>query len=337
MADETTPLIDNETESDPHTHFCLLVGISPDDNDKNTPKVSNSKTLYNRARKKRKAQHLTYNFTAALSNTLLLTQVVLGATLTALGASDSSHVLITIFGVINTIIAGIIAYLKSRGQPMRARMFRDDLEHVVDEIENSKTMWLGIKHHVHGYDEVDVDDKVSVRSEVARLTRLYESAVQKYVQNNPDLYSASGGVLDPVTGLRSRPGAAATQPSAGNSANTPSAPAADVSPAADDESPATAKEFGAKKNSATVESDNKGKPQGKSGDEGSDVTKPKENGTASAKPVDESPAAGQSDNNVKGEGGEEAPAKADGDAVQPTTDGSEATADKKASEETKDQ
>lgn len=123
-------------------------------------------------------------FTAALSNTLLLTQVVLGAALTALGASESSHILITIFGATNTIIAGLVAYLKSRGQPMRARMFRDDLERVVDEIENSEVMWLGISKGVHGYDEIAIDDAVSVRSEVARLTRLYDKAMRSNTMND---------------------------------------------------------------------------------------------------------------------------------------------------------
>ena len=203
MTDENTPLLENGGSSDYHEHFCLLVGISPSDKSTAAPS-SNAKSLYNRALRKRKSQRFTYNITAAVSNTLLLSQVVLGATLTALGASNASHVLITIFGVANTIIAGLVAYLKSRGQPMRARMFLDDLEHVVDEIENSRVMWLGIKYGAHGYDEVDVDCEISVRSEVLRLNRLYEAAVKKYVQNNPDLYSA-GGLLDPITGLRSRP------------------------------------------------------------------------------------------------------------------------------------
>ena len=87
-------------------------------------------------------------------------------------------------------------------------MFRDDLEEVVDEIEDSKTMWLGIKHGVHGYDEVDVDDSVSVRSEVARLTKLYETAVKKYTENNPDLYSSGGGKGSEWKGLKGRPEAA---------------------------------------------------------------------------------------------------------------------------------
>ena len=236
MADENSPLLngdgDGDTPSDPHAQFCRLIGTAPPDKQ---PHYLGDRTLYRRATQKRNAQNITYGLTAALSNTLLLSQVVLGATLTALGASESSHVLITIFGVLNTIIAGLVAYLKSRGQPMRARMFRDDLEHVVQEIENSETMWLGIKDGVHGYNEIDIDKEVSVRSEVARLTRLYEAAVKKYKENNPDMYNAAGGLLDPITGLRARPGGAGAPAPAGTTA-----PRAAKTTATDDPSPASA-------------------------------------------------------------------------------------------------
>jgi hypothetical protein len=194
MADEETPLLGlanfdylNEQSENHHKHFCLLVGVPPSnlkpDSLRKLPKPGPS-TLYGRALRRRKAQQATYVFTASLSNTLLLSQVVLGAALTALGASESSHILITVFGALNTVIAGLIAYLKSRGQPMRARMFRDDLDRVVDEIENSEVMWLGIANKVHGYDEIAIDDDVSVRSEVARLTRLYDKAVQSNTIND---------------------------------------------------------------------------------------------------------------------------------------------------------
>jgi SMODS and SLOG-associating 2TM effector domain len=153
MADERSPLLgrrsfseDEERDfpTDPHKQFCTLIGIPPSDLPKDsTTRRSGNATLYERACSKRTSQSRTYTLTAAVSNTLLLTQIVFGATLTALGASESSHILITLFGVLNTIIAGLVAYLKSRGQPMRARMFRDDLEQVVNEIENSEVMWLG--------------------------------------------------------------------------------------------------------------------------------------------------------------------------------------------------
>jgi hypothetical protein len=175
-------------EEDIHKQFCLLSGVPPSYGPAGVPQPANFKrTLYGRAVYKRDVQNAIYLLTAALSNTLLLTQVVLGAALTALGASESSHVLITVFGAMNTIIAGLVAYLKSRGQPMRARSFRDDLDRVVDEMENSEVMWLGIQQGVHGYDEIAIDDSVSVRSEVARLTRLLDKAVRSNTINDRKL------------------------------------------------------------------------------------------------------------------------------------------------------
>jgi SMODS and SLOG-associating 2TM effector domain len=137
-------IFNDQNEDDFHTQFCKLIGIPPTDlgpADERPPVPP--KSLYGRALQVKKSQQRTYSFTAAISNSLLLSQVVLGAAVTGLGASESSHILITIFGALNTIIAGVVAYLKSRGQPMRARMFRDDLERVVDEIENSEIMWRG--------------------------------------------------------------------------------------------------------------------------------------------------------------------------------------------------
>lgn len=340
MADETTPLLDDDASWDPHAQFCRLIGTAPPDKH---PHHLGDRTLYRRATQKRKAQNITYGLTASLSNTLLLSQVVLGATLTALGASESSHVLITLFGVLNTIIAGLVAYLKSRGQPMRARMFRDDLEHVVNEIENSETMWLGIKHNVHGYDEIDIDDNVSVRSEVARLTRLYDAAVKKYMQNNPDMYTAGGGLLDPITGLRARPGVvgpapAATTPDAANASSAPdpspaSAPADDA-----DESPATTKD--PKKTdqkadravkSTTTDDQAKDKPadqapEGKKAD-GTVGTAKTDDPEAKDKSADQAPKNSDGttgtikpDNNATDEPADKAPQKTDGTAGPAKTD-----------------
>lgn len=152
--DEHSPLLGDifsEVPADSlHTQFCNLVGIPSSTLPKYKRRNYGEATLYERAKHKRSRQQCTYAFTASLSNTLLLSQVILGAALTALGASESSHILITVFGALNTVIAGLVAYLKSRGQPMRARMYRDDLERVVAEIENSEIMWLGISRNAHG-------------------------------------------------------------------------------------------------------------------------------------------------------------------------------------------
>lgn len=179
-----------------------------------------------------------YQFTAAFTNTLILSQVVLGATLTGLGASKSSPILVTIFGALNTVIAGVIAFLKSRGQPMRARMFRDDLERVVDEIENSAVMWLGISKGAHGYDAIDIDDQVTVRGEVARLTRLYDKAVKTNTLNDPDMYSTGQPGDLHSAALRDRTG----QPAPAPPPPAAQAPAADPIPPPPVPGPATTAE-----------------------------------------------------------------------------------------------
>jgi hypothetical protein len=257
-SDERTPLLRNQSNfwsfsatdshEDFHSQFCKLVGIPPSDLPPDEPEPPiGPKTLYGRALRLKRNQIFTYRFTAGLSNTMLLSQVILGAALTALGASQSSHILITVFGAMNTIIAGLVAYLKSRGQPMRARMYRDDLERVVDEIENSEIMWLGISKQMHGYGEINTETSVTVRSEVARLTRLYDRAVRSNTMNNPDMYLATGGDATNLN-LKSHPLQGQTQPvplpallpttPGAPAAPTPAPPAAP--PADPDESPATA-------------------------------------------------------------------------------------------------
>lgn len=78
---------------------------------------------------------------------------------------------------------------------------------MVDEIENSATMWKGISQKVHGYDAIDTDDAVTVRSEVARLTRLFDRAVKTNSMNDPDHYGSGISMDDAQRGLRSRPNA----------------------------------------------------------------------------------------------------------------------------------
>jgi hypothetical protein len=199
----TTP---SDQAVDHHVQFCNLMGVTPHTLPPGQSHTPHPQSLYARAKSRRRNQSYTYALTATLTNGLLLSQVVLGAALTGLGASDSSRVLITIFGALNTIIAGVVAFLKSRGQPLRSRMFRDDLDRVVDEIESSAVMWLGISSGVHGYDAIDIDEQVTVRSEVARLTRLYDRAVKANTTNDPDLYAAGGPGDFHNAALRSRNG-----------------------------------------------------------------------------------------------------------------------------------
>jgi len=72
---------------DIHIQFCFLAGVPPSNlpQDARRPAIAR-RSLYGRAIRRRNTQNWTYLITASLSNTLLLSQVVLGSALTGLGA-----------------------------------------------------------------------------------------------------------------------------------------------------------------------------------------------------------------------------------------------------------
>lgn len=195
--DEQSPLLqppanpaDQPTHSiDYHHQFCNLVGMKPHTWPPGQAYRPHPSRLYPRAVQRRRTQCYIYALTTTLINGLLLLEIVLGAALTALGASNSSRILITVFGALNTVIAGLIAVLKSRGLPLRARMFRDDLDRVVNEIESSAVMWLGISSGVHGYSAIDTIDQMTIRGEVTRVYSLYDRAIRANTNHDPDLYA----------------------------------------------------------------------------------------------------------------------------------------------------
>ncbi|KAF4470700.1 C6 transcription factor [Fusarium albosuccineum] len=91
--------------------------------------------IYTRVvRNERKAtvRHTAFRF---LVSTCLGVQIVVAATLTAIGAANGSHKAVTAFGAINTIIAGLLTYLKGSGLPTKLRNKKDEWKKVREYIE----------------------------------------------------------------------------------------------------------------------------------------------------------------------------------------------------------
>lgn len=59
-------------------------------------------------------------------NLCLGLQLIVAAALTALGAADGSKSAVTVFGAINTVIAGFLTYLKGSGLPGRFQYFQHE-------------------------------------------------------------------------------------------------------------------------------------------------------------------------------------------------------------------
>jgi hypothetical protein len=61
-----------------------------------------------------------YYLFSTLCNLLAILQLMVGATITALGPSSNSHMItITSLGAVNTVVAGVLALMKGRGLPQR--------------------------------------------------------------------------------------------------------------------------------------------------------------------------------------------------------------------------
>ncbi|KEF60838.1 uncharacterized protein A1O9_02400 [Exophiala aquamarina CBS 119918] len=128
-----------------------------------------------------------YWFVATTSNALLFIQVVLGASLTVLGAfNDRRARTATIFlGAANTVIAALLTYFKTRNQPNRARQLRNDLGRVVDQLDDAEA----------NFRTANVPEDVTATIQSIRTA--FKQARADAESNYPDLWVKAGDVRNP--------------------------------------------------------------------------------------------------------------------------------------------
>jgi hypothetical protein len=126
-------------------------------------------------RKESKARKKYHRFSNLINGCLGL-QIIVAASLTALGAGDGPHAVVTIFGAINTIIAGFLTYLKGSGLPDKYRSIQVEWSKLRDYIEQRERDFgrVGCK--------LVVDEEVKVVEEMYRAIRAGGAA------NTPDWY-----------------------------------------------------------------------------------------------------------------------------------------------------
>lgn len=132
-----------------------------------------------------------YKFSALLINGCLGLQIVVAAALTAMGAANSSHVGVTAFGAINTVIAGILTYLKGSGLPNRLRYYENEWKKIREYIEQRER------------DFSRPDCALDVHDVVRAVEIMYEEVRADIQTNTPDSYIS-------VSDIRAR--ASATNP-----------------------------------------------------------------------------------------------------------------------------
>ncbi|KAE8390746.1 hypothetical protein BDV23DRAFT_193528 [Aspergillus alliaceus] len=150
--------------------------------------------LYNRLRQQENSQCCQYHLISIFFNALAILQVMIGATITALGPFGGSHLIaITVLGAVNTVVAGLIALLKGRGLPQRPRKNMVELGRVRKYIEEQKTLLQ------YGNGELSRDELRSLLEDVIKRYNLAEDTIER---NQPDTYANAIGAsrIDEETG-----------------------------------------------------------------------------------------------------------------------------------------
>ena len=137
--------------------------------------------IYSRVVAEERKTQVQYYIMATIIEASFLSQIIVAATLTALGAADASHIAITVLGSVNTVIAGIQTYLKGQGMPNRLRQYEFGLRKLREHIEDRER------------DFSHADCALNVDHEIADIAAMYKAVRQTAEDNTPDNYLPMAG------------------------------------------------------------------------------------------------------------------------------------------------
>jgi hypothetical protein len=182
---QTTPHRTLVSNRDPLVMFRLLVGISTapmlglvSTSSRPAPNLG----IYTRVVRQEQKARDSYKVFAFVINLCFGLQIIVAALLTALGAANASHVVITALGAINTVIAGFLTYLKGSGLPMRLKYYADEWKRVREYIEQRER------------DFSREGCPLSVYEVVATIEKMYIDTKTEIEMNTPDSYNSNAGV-----------------------------------------------------------------------------------------------------------------------------------------------
>lgn len=132
--------------------------------------------IYNRVCHREAEAKRGFKFASVLINSCLGLQVIVAASLTAMGAANTNHVSITAFGAVNTVIAGILTYLKGSGLPNRIRWYENEWKKIREYIEQRE------RDFSRPNCRLDVQEVVQV------IEAMYEEVKADIQNNTPEAY-----------------------------------------------------------------------------------------------------------------------------------------------------
>lgn len=139
--------------------------------------------IYKRTVDEESKAHSGYILTTYVVNTFFLLQIIVGAALTALGAAGGPAAAVTILGAVNTIVAGILTYLKGQGLPARLEQSLHLLRTLREHIEEREREFL------------EPDCPLDVDEVIQSIVQMYKEVRQTAADNAPGNVMAPKGAI----------------------------------------------------------------------------------------------------------------------------------------------
>ncbi|KAI1142944.1 hypothetical protein F5Y05DRAFT_136957 [Hypoxylon sp. FL0543] len=175
------------SDDDPLTLFRLMVGIST------SPYLGYSESspigtrpaanigIYSRVVHSEQKAKDRYKVFSILLNACYFLQIVVAASITAMGAAGVSHGAVTAFGAINTVIAGLLTFLKGSGLPGRLKYYGNEWKKLREFIEQRERDFSRAGCALNVYEVVETID------------RMYNNTKREIEMNTPDSYTSVTG------------------------------------------------------------------------------------------------------------------------------------------------
>lgn len=146
------------------------------------PRQAPNVGIYTRIVTAEKAAASRYRFFNILINACLGIQIVVAAALTAIGAASGPHGAVTAFGAINTVMAGILTYLRGSGLPHKER--------------NIEKAWSQIREYIEQRErEFCLEGcQLNVEDEIHNIERMYEEVRTQMEAGASDSGGKRGGI-----------------------------------------------------------------------------------------------------------------------------------------------
>jgi len=142
-------------------------------------KTALQKGVYPKILREEHRTSILYNLVLWFVSISMIAQIVIGATLTAITATNTLRIPSTVLAALGTVLAGVLAYLRAQGLPQRLHSYRAALRRVRDYADNMELRYL------HDVEPAAPQEQANV------VYTMYIAARKDKDDNQPDVYQTT--------------------------------------------------------------------------------------------------------------------------------------------------